>query len=133
MKVALLMQYRSIVREIEEKETELKRRLSRGVVRGSDKDFPYTVHTISIEGVNEECSGLLESLRKLKEMRNEIERFIAKIPDSITRRVFEYRYIKPYGGGVKPMSWRAVARRVGHYDEQFPRKIHKKYMEKAVT
>ena len=56
-------------------------------------------------------------------MKLEIEEFISSIPDSRTRRVFQYRYIDN-------LNWYQIARRLGKYDESYPRKvIHDKYLE----
>ena len=49
--------------------------------------------------------------------------FIDDIPDSLTRQIFMHRYIDG-------MSWQQVAFRVNEFDEQFPRRIHNRYLKK---
>ena len=54
----------------------------------------------------------------------ELERlygFIGTIDDSLTRQVFTYRY-------VDGLSWHRVAVALGEADEQFPRRLHNRYL-----
>ncbi len=48
-------------------------------------------------------------------MKLQIEEFINNIPDSKTRRVFQYRYIDN-------LCWQAIARKISKTDESYPRK-----------
>lgn len=50
--------------------------------------------------------------------------FIDDIPDSFLRRIFTFRYIDG-------LSWQQVAFRIGEHDEQYPRKLHNKYVKKV--
>lgn len=72
-----------------------------GKVTGSSLDFPYTeVRTTVIMSEpkeNDAINWLIRIKEKRKEEVNkllvEIEEFIAEIPDSITRQIFELTYI----------------------------------------
>lgn len=127
MTVAELKQYRSICRELVEKNIELKSKTIQGTVRGSDSEFPYTQHTMSVSGVESSNSNmrLLKRIDYLKRKKQEIEDFIDGIDDSLTRRIFELRYIK----GRKKPSWQAIAYSIEEYDESYPRRKHEKYMK----
>lgn len=48
--------------------------------------------------------------------------FIDGIPDSRLRRIFAFRYIDG-------LSWQQVAFRIGEHDEQYPRKLHNRYLK----
>ena len=108
MIIEQLKQYRSICAEIEEKTIELNGSIARDTVTGSDDEFPYIQHTIEISGVADD-TRLMHRISQLKQTKLDIENFIDSIDDSLTRRIFEYRYIK---GNVMP-SWQTVAFKVG--------------------
>ena len=131
----LLSQYIDLQQEIKDLEKRIERlsnfKVEHDVVTGSNSEFPYQPRSFKIEGYNiqevDRLNKLKELLvmRKLKceEMKLEIEKFISNIPDSRTRRVFQYRYIDG-------LSWLQIARRIGKYEESYPRKvIHDKYLE----
>ena len=65
---------------------------------------------------------LIERKVKCEQLKIKIEEFISNIPDSRTRRVFQYRYIDG-------LTWQQVSRRIGGYEESYPRKIHDRYLE----
>ena len=111
MTVKELKQYRSICREIAEKETEIKAYTVCGTVVGSSPDFPFVKHTITVGGVehSEKNAETMAQIRRLNRQKRRIERFIRSISDSQTRRIFEIKYIK---GDYCP-SWNAVAFAVG--------------------
>lgn len=129
MTVKELKQYHSICKEIEEKNAQLKSRTVHSTVKGSYSCFPYTSHTISVNGVTSgsENVRLMNRLRILKNQQHNIEVFIDSISDSLTRRIFEYRYI--YGNKI--MSWQKVAFKIGERDESYPRRIHNKFLKLA--
>lgn len=130
----LLTQYNSLIREIKELEIEIdklkKKNYQRETdsVKGSNPYFPYEPRNFTITGYPIVDTSKKEDIltkRKIKceELKIEIEEFISTIPDSLTRRVFRYRYIEKLG-------WQQIARRIGKYDESYPRKvIHDKYLE----
>ena len=106
-----LEQYRSICAEIDEIDEKLSDVTVHGAVRGSDSEFPYTEHIMSVHGITHTNDNirLISRLRNLKAQKQAIEHYIDSIEDSLTRRIFEYRYIY---GAYKP-SWQRVAVLVG--------------------
>ena len=129
MTKAELEQYRSIVAEIEEIREKLNKSTVSDTVTGSDSEYPYVQHSISIGGVEETRDNLrnMTLLHRLERQKQSIEEFVRNIPDSVTRRIFTYRYID---GSVKP-SWQWIAFKIKHYDESYPRRIHNKYLKYA--
>ena len=124
-----LKAYRSICREISEKNIERKNNLVCGAVRGSDSEFPYVQHTITVEGLNatEANNKLLERIQKLEQQKKHTEDFVNQIEDSLTRRIFEYRYIK---GDYRP-SWTRVAMLIGGGNTaDGVRMVHARYLKK---
>lgn len=123
MDKATLKQYRSLLREQKLNDAAIDRLYDRaaelptvlGKVVGSSRDFPYTeVRTTVLmdEPVeSEEISRRLEIREKRKEQIAaavlEIEQFIAGIPDSTDRQIFELTYL--YGA-----KQREVAETVGY-------------------
>lgn len=127
MTKAELEQYRSIVAEIDEIRDRLNKHTVHGTVTGSDSEFPYVKHSISVGGVAETESNQRDMvlIQRLEKQKREIEDFVHSIPDSITRRIFTYRYLD---GRVKP-SWQWIAFKIKHYDESYPRRKHNKYLK----
>lgn len=136
----LLKQYNDLIveiRDIERKIDKLEKvesKCEQDSVTGSNPYFPYEPRTFRVEGYNiidEEKRNmrvsrmkrlLIRRKCKCEDLKLEIEEFINTIPDSRTRRVFQYRYIDN-------LSWQAVARRISRSDESYPRKeIHDKYL-----
>lgn len=131
----LLKQYNDLQEEIKDLKKRIDKlsdfKIERDKVTGSDSEFPYIKRSFTIEGYNIQDIDRLNELKdllvdrknKCEEMKLEIEKFISSIPDSKTRRVFQYRYING-------LSWLQIARRIGKHDESYPRKmIHDKYLE----
>lgn len=126
MTVEQLKQYRSICAEIEEKNMELNESISRDTVRGSDAEFPYIQHTIEIAGVIDN-KRIVNRLSVLKKSKENIEKYIDSIEDSLTRRIFEYRYLK----GKVMLSWQAVAFKIGGGNTaDSARMLHNRYLHK---
>lgn len=124
-----LEQYRSIVAEIDEIRDRLNKNTVHGTVTGSDSEFPYVQHSISIGGVVETERNQRDMLliRKLEKQKQDIEQFIHNIPDSVTRRIFTYRYMD---GKVRP-SWQWIAFRIGGGNSaDSVRMIHSRYLKK---
>lgn len=131
----LLKQYNDLQEEIKDLKKRIDKlsdfKIERDKVTGSDSEFPYIKRSFTIEGYNIQDIDRLNELKdllvdrknKCEEMKLEIEKFISSIPDSKTRRVFQYRYING-------LSWLQIARRIGKHDESYPRKmVHDKYLE----
>lgn len=127
MTKAELEQYRSIVAEIDEIRDRLNKHTVHGTVTGSDSEFPYVKHSISVGGVVETEDNQRDMLliHRLEKQKREIEDFVHGIPDSITRRIFTYRYLD---GRVKP-SWQWIAFKIGVTDESTPRKKHDNFLK----
>ena len=126
MTIEQLKQYRSICAEIEEKTIELNNNIVKDTVRRSDNEFPYIQHSVEISGIadNDRLTHRISLLKKAKE---ETEKFIDSIDDSLTRRIFEYRYVK---GKVMP-SWQSVAFKVGGGNtSDSVRKVHERFLRK---
>lgn len=106
-----LKQYRSICKEIQEINIRINNQTEYDTVRGSDSEFPYTAHMISVSGVTPTKSNerLLQRLRKLQKQKEDIECFVDGIEDSIIRRIFEYRHLE----GSYRLSWQQVAVKIG--------------------
>lgn len=105
-----LEQYRSIVAEIDEIRDRLNMNTVHGTVTGSDSEFPYVKHCITVGGF-EQSSDVQRSMiriQKLECRKREIEDFVENIPDSITRRIFRYRYID----GEYKLTWIWIAKMI---------------------
>lgn len=94
-------------------------------------NWPYSPHQTMITGtdpyITKKIAVREDRLQKLQQKveqeKEEIEKWIAEIPDSKTRQVFMSRYIDGN-------TWQKVAGDIGETDEQYPRKcIHNKYLE----
>lgn len=137
----LLKQYNSILEEIKELNREIERLENKEIkheidkVKGSNAEFPYQPRSFTIEGYNvleedriikrilTKKNILYRRKAKCEDLKLQIEEFINTIPDSLTRRVFRYRYIDN-------LSWQAIAMRLGRVHESYPRRdIHDKYLE----
>ena len=124
-----LRQYRSIVAELNEVNDRINSNTVHGTVTGSDSEFPYVKHCMSVSGVTSEHSDDIILRQRLEQQKQKIELaralFSDKISDSETRRIFRYRYID---GTVMP-SWQWIAFKIGHYDESYPRRKHNKFLK----
>ncbi len=131
----LLKQYTDLQSEIKDLEKRIKKlenfKVEHDIVTGSNNEFPYQPRSFKIEGyniqdvdrANELKTLLVERKDKCEDMKIEIEKFISTIPDSMTRRVFQYKYIDC-------LTWRQIAYRIGRHDESYPRKVvHNAYLE----
>lgn len=131
----LLKQYNSLKNEIKDLEKRIDKlsnfKVEHDIVTGSNSEFPYQPRSFTIEGYNIQDIDRLNKVKSLlvdrkndcENMKLEIEKFISTIPDSRTRRVFQYRYIDG-------LSWQAIAMRIGKVHESYPRRdIHDKYLE----
>lgn len=66
----------------------------------------------------------LEARRlRCMELLGALYAFIDGIDDSLLRQVFTYRYIDGD-------TWQQVAVRIGDFDEQYPRRMHNRYLER---
>ncbi len=127
-----LSQLKSLHREIEllKKEIEnYKTRITSDIVTGSDSDWPYIERTFKIEGIDEKYiqrrrNRLKRRLEELLETRDELEEYIATIPDSQTRMIFQLRYVNGLG-------WKQVAAHIGGGNTaDSVRMIHNRFLER---
>lgn len=130
----LLKQYNDLQEEIKDLKKRIDKlsdfKIERDKVTGSDSEFPYIKRSFTIEGYNIQDIDRLNELKdllvdrknKCEEMKLEIEKFISSIPDSRTRRIFQYRYIDG-------LTWLQIAMRMNKVHESYPRKIHDRYLE----
>lgn len=109
MTLKILKQYRSICAEIDETNIAIASKTVNDTVSGSDARFPYIAHTMSVGGLtySDENQKLLIKLHSLEQKRDEIERFIEGIEDSLTRRIFTMRFIKGF-------SWNKISVKTGN-------------------
>ena len=121
-----LKQYRSIVAELNEVNDRINSNTVHGTVTGSDAEFPYVKHCISVSGVEPTHISDIVLRQRLERQKNKIELFVAGILDSETRRIFRYRYID---GNVMP-SWQWIAFKIGvSGDGSTERKKHDRYLK----
>jgi len=99
-----LEDYPHICAELEDVERKLHEPII-DTVSGSGSEFPYTQHTVTIQGVDPD---LLAQRNKLLAQKEEIENFIRSLPNSKLRRIVDYRVIQG-------MSWEEVAAKIGHW------------------
>ena len=106
-----LKQYRSIVAELNEVNDRINSSTVHGTVTGSDSEFPYVKHCISVSGVEPTRKNENDIIlrQRLEWQKNKIKSFVDSILDSETRRIFRYRYID---GTVMP-SWQWIAFQIG--------------------
>lgn len=118
-----LSQLRSLKKELELIDRKLDRLYERqenvpvvmGKVTGSSKDFPYTeVRTSVLMDEPKEADEIEKQIRirekrreQVESLITEIEQFIAEIPDSRDRQIFELRYIEE-------LTMKKVGERVGY-------------------
>ena len=102
------------------------------LVTGSSKHYPYTAHSIKIEGID-----IKEYDRKIKRLKNqlqrrldevmdkraEIEEFIETLDDSMTRQIIALRYISGF-------SWEQVTSHMGSgYTVDCIKKHHERFLK----
>lgn len=80
-----LRQYRSIVAELNEVNDRINSNTVHGTVTGSDSEFPYVKHCISVSGVEPTHISDIVLRQRLERQKNKIELFVAGILDSETR------------------------------------------------
>lgn len=107
-----------------------------GKVTGSSSDFPYTQVRTTVRMAEPKENDAIKKLIRIKEQRREqvnnllveIEEFIAAIPDSETRQIFERIYIDgqtQYEVGVQLRLDRSrISRKISNY-LQNAHKAHK--------
>ena len=132
MTIRDLKDYRVIVAELQNKKQELKKCFAADVVKGSSPEFPYTKHSISVEGVksDEISESLQREILELRKLKREIEDFVFGIEDRMIKNVLLYRYIL----GGKKKSWQEIAFIIGGNNSASAiRMVAKRYIEKELS
>ena len=123
-------------KEISEIEAKLDKIEKEGIkiasVQASYKRPPFTKHDIIVEAqapetkekINYYKSILQGRLEKLLEIQTEVEEYIAELPTSRLRRIFELKYIEQY-------AWRKIAYIMGNgATEESIKKEHNRHLKK---
>ncbi len=107
MTVEELKQYRAIKAEIKDLEISLKKNNIKDIVQGSDEEFPYTKHSIKVNGLsgNNENISQLNRLYSLRQRKKKIDDFIDDIENISLQRAFRLMYIE----GERKKSWTEAA------------------------
>ena len=121
-----LQQYRALCLEIKELENRiqgLRRREVFDKVKASATEFPYNSYELKIFGLEDDKYvsrlkiRLLRRIKKCKNLRLDIEKFVDGIEDSRTRTIFQLRYIEG-------KSWVYISKQLGSSNESYTRMIH---------
>jgi hypothetical protein len=93
-----LKDYRYTCKCIKQLESELNDAAVTDSTQGSQSEYPYVKHSVTISGVPDNDTHLAKKRRlsELKAQKAEVERFISNIADNQTRDMFYYRYIQGY-------------------------------------
>lgn len=126
MTIKELKQYRDLQKEITDLEIRIKNLTVKDTVKGSDVEFPYTLHSRKIEGIpnsdNTYRIQLLKAKLQCKQEFQKLNEFINSIDDSQLRRIFRYKFIDG-----KSNQW--IALKLGYQDEGTIRKKINNYLE----
>jgi DNA-directed RNA polymerase specialized sigma subunit len=103
------MQYKALLREKPKLEKEIDRLYGRlaevpvisGKVTKSSDDFPYIEEHLTVKMAEPKAAGEIKKQIRIKEIRldmvekerTQIEQFIAVIPDSLDRQIFELSFL----------------------------------------
>lgn len=126
-----LGQYKCLCLEIKELENRiqgLRRREVFDKVKASATEFPYNSYELKIFGLEDDKyvsrlkMRLLRRIKKCKNLRLDIEKFVDNIEDSRTRLVFQLRYIEGW-------TWQKISLKLGSTDESYSRKIHERFLK----
>lgn len=107
-----LEQYPDVVADIADLETEIRLLTGQSIkidtVRGSLPDFPYISHPITITGLtdSDELRQKQQELAALKRLKQDMDDFIAGLPNRRTRRIVILK-------AVKRERWQYIADRLG--------------------
>lgn len=98
-------------------------------VRGSHREFPYTIHTFVVEGKEKDerlkrrRKLLIAKKKELEKIKDELEIYInTEIKDEQIRQLFMYRYIDRF-------SWVKIAHKMNG-TESGMRMLHNRFLEK---
>ena len=128
-----LEKYRALKLEIAQLENRIRNMKIEGPQETSDSvstsvNFPYSKHTLVISGFeditayNKRLSRLQANLSKSQAELEELDEYIASVPDACIRTIMQYKYMDGAG-------WKYIARKFGWRDETTPHKKIKKFLE----
>lgn len=131
-----LKQYRALRNEIPKLKKDIQKLMDEldrvpiiaGKVMKSSKEFPYNKEYVSVEmpeprratEIKKQIYAKEHRLDQAEKQKTEIEEFIALIPDSTTRQIFELMYL-----GDKRLTQRKVGEAVGYDQSSVSLKINK--------
>lgn len=128
-----LLRYRNISAEIELLRKQLKNiepEFTKDSVTGSDVDFPFTKHSMTIYGYNERDykkkilrlrNKIDKKLNELVEEKDKLMGYIYSVNDSRIRQILIYRYIDG-------LSWKVIGNKMG-YGTSTIRLIHSSFIK----
>lgn len=131
MTVQKLKQYKYLkdeIKDIEDEIKDLKNQETTDVVKSSNSNFPYTQHSVKINGYDSFALNLIKIKQQkkieLEQLKLEIEQFIDGIQESQIRRIIHLKYIKGH-------TWIKVAMILGgNNTEESVRKVCTRYLKK---
>lgn len=111
-----LKRYRALKLELEDINADVGDSTVHDSVKGSMKNFPWTVGTRHVEGVPDEGYDLLVRKSDVESQIKEIEDFVNGIEDNILYKSILFKYIvleEDKNGKVKPpLKWYQVAQKI---------------------
>lgn len=119
--------------QIADLEHKMETEIVSDVVSGSNPEWPYERRRFHVEGID--IKGYEKRLRRLKrklgrrleelmELREQLEEYIATIPDSLVRQIFALRYING-------LSWKQIAAHIGGGNTaDSVRMMHNRFLKK---
>lgn len=111
-----LKQYRALKLELEDINKQTQYVSIHDSVKGSKKDFPWTLGTKHVEGVPEEHYDLLARKSDIESQLRGIKSFVDTIEDNIVSKSLKLKYMtieKDNHGKCKPpLKWFQVAQRI---------------------
>lgn len=129
-----LLRYRNISAEIELLRKQLKNiepEFTKDSVTGSDVDFPFTKHNMTIYGYNERDykkkilrlrNKIDKKLNELIEEKGKLMEYIHSVDDSRIRQILIHRY-------VDGLSWKAIGEKM-KYGTSTVRMIHDNFIKR---
>ena len=132
---------KNVIKILKEQKADIRQRMS-GMrtphsVQASSKCEPYQLHNITIQGVpysetdsfhdmdEKREKIVLQLAERERQCLTEYERintFIGAVQDSEMRQILSLYYLQG-------LTWQQVALRIGHHDEQYPRRKSEKFLK----
>ena len=104
-----LKQYRALKLELEDINGQTRDASIHDSVKGSKKNFPWTLGTKHVEGVPEEYYNLLARKSDIESQLREIKIFVDTIKDYKVRKAIRIYYIDPLSESCEKPTWENVA------------------------